>query len=402
MEGTGATTAGPLNGLRVLDGSQMLAGPMCGMRLGDLGADVLKVEPPGQGEWARTHGFANAQLDGESTAFLALNRNKRSVTINLKHPDGLEAFYGLVKDSDVFLQNYRVGTADRIGVGYEQLREINPRIVYCSISGYGEDGPYRLRPGQDLVVQGYSGSMWSVGSAEDPPLPGALWAIDTMTGYQATIGILAALRARESTGKGQKVEVSMLSVVMDCQIQELTTHLNLGILPTRTEGRFAHAWVTAPYGAYRTKDGYITLAQAPLHILGEALDNDRLREMTAWSDGMDHRDEVYRIVTEIMPQRPTAEWLEILDRYKLWAGPVYTYADLVQDPHVTETGMVTSVNHPTIGPLRMPNVPLKLSDTPAEIRLPPPGLGEQTDSVLKEILGYDNQRLQQLHAAGAI
>jgi crotonobetainyl-CoA:carnitine CoA-transferase CaiB-like acyl-CoA transferase len=380
----------------------MLAGPMCGMRLGDLGADVLKVEPPGQGEWARTHGFANAQLDGETTAFLALNRNKRSVTINLKHPEGLEAFYGLVRESDVFLQNYRVGTADRIGVGYEQLREINPRIVYCSISGYGEDGPYRLRPGQDLVVQGYSGSMWSVGSAEDPPLPGALWAIDTMTGYQATIGILAALRARESTGRGQKVEVSMLSVVMDCQIQELTTHLNLGIVPTRTSGRFAHAWVTAPYGAYRTKDGYITLAQAPLHILGEALDNDRLREMTSWSDGMDHRDEVYRIVTEIMPQRTTAEWLEILDRYKLWAGPVYTYADLVQDPHVQETGMVTSVNHPTIGPLRMPNVPLKMSDTPAEIRLPPPGLGEQTDSVLQEILGYDNQRLQQLHAAGAI
>jgi crotonobetainyl-CoA:carnitine CoA-transferase CaiB-like acyl-CoA transferase len=380
----------------------MLAGPMCGMRLGDLGADVLKVEPPGQGEWARTHGFANAQLDGETTAFLALNRNKRSVTINLKHPEGLEAFYGLVRESDVFLQNYRVGTADRIGVGYEQLREINPRIVYCSISGYGEDGPYRLRPGQDLVVQGYSGSMWSVGSAEDPPLPGALWAIDTMTGYQATIGILAALRARESTGRGQKVEVSMLSVVMDCQIQELTTHLNLGIVPTRTRGRFAHAWVTAPYGAYRTKDGYITLAQAPLHILGEALDNDRLREMTSWSDGMDHRDEVYRIVTEIMPQRTTAEWLEILDRYKLWAGPVYTYADLVQDPHVTETGMVTSVTHPTIGPLRMPNVPLKMSDTPAEIRLPPPGLGEQTDSVLQEILGYDNQRLQQLHAAGAI
>ena len=395
-------TAGPLNGLRVLDGSQMLAGPMCGMRLGDLGADVLKVEPPGQGEWARTHGFANAEVDGETTAFLALNRNKRSVTINLKHPDGLEAFYGLVKESDVFLQNYRVGTADRIGVGYEQLREINPRIVYCSISGYGEDGPYRQRPGQDLVVQGYSGSMWSVGSSEDPPLPGALWAIDTMTGYQATIGILAALRARESTGKGQKVDVSMLAVVMDCQIQELTTHLNLGILPTRTEGRFAHAWVTAPYGAYRTKDGYITLAQAPLHILGEALDNDRLREMTAWSDGMDHRDEVYQIVSEIMPRRTTAEWLEILDRYKLWAGPVYTYADLASDPHVNETGMLTSVNHPTIGALRMPSVPLRLSDTPAEIRLPPPLLGEQTDSVLQEILGYDNERLQQLRAAGAI
>lgn len=393
---------GALSGLRILDASQMLAGPLCGMRLGDLGADVLKIEPPGTGEWTRSHGFANAEIQGETTAFLGLNRNKRSVTVNLKHPEGREVFYGLARESDVFIQNFRVGTADRLGVGYEQLREINPRLVYCSISGYGEEGPYVGRPGQDLVVQGYSGSMWSVGSKHDPPLPGALWAIDSMTAYQAAVGILAALWARQRTGEGQKVEVNMLAVTMDSQAQELTTYLNLGIVPERTEKPFAHAWVTAPYGAYRTADSWIVMGQAPLHVLGEALDNDRLRDMTSWSDGIDHRDEIYDIVSSILPQRSTAEWLDIFDEHKLWSGPVYDYADLAEDPQVKATNMIASVEHPTIGTLRMPNVPLRLSETPAEIQLPPPLLGEQTDEALRDLLHCDDERLQDLHAAGAI
>ncbi len=393
---------GPLAGIRVLDGSQMLAGPICGMRLGDLGADVLKIEPPGTGEWVRSHGFANADIKGETTALLGLNRNKRSVTINLKHPDGLATFYELVKKSDVFLQNYRVGTAERIGVGYNKLSEINPRLVYGSISGFGEEGPLRDRPGQDLIVQAMSGSMFSVGSQNDPPIPGALWAADAMTGYQAAIGILAALIARSTTGKGQKVSVNMLSVVMDCQSQELATYLNLGMMPQRSDAPFAHAWVTAPYGVYRTADAWIVLSQNPLDVLGEALDDDRLRKMTAWSDGIDHRDEIYHIVKEIMPLKTTAEWIKILDGYKLWSGPVYTYKDLENDSHVQATNMVASIEHPTIGELRLPNVPIQMTGTPTAIRMPPPLLGEHTNAVLKEILGYDDDRLSALHSAGAI
>lgn len=379
-----------------------MAGPLCAMRLGDLGAEILKIEPPGHGEWTRTHGFANAAIAGQTTAFLGLNRNKRSVTINLKAPGGIETMSALVRASDVFIQNYRVGTAERLGIGYAQLCEINPRLVYCSISGYGEDGPYRLRPGQDLVIQGYSGSMWSVGSRQRPPSPGALYAADALAAYQAAIGILAALWARERTGRGQKIAVSLLAAAMDCQIQEITTHLNLAILPERTEEPLAHAWINAPYGVYQTSDGYITLAMAPLHILGEALDNERLRQMTSWSDGVTYRDEVYRLVSAILPTRTTKEWLEILDRHNVWAGPVYTYADLVNDPHVIATAMITSVEHPTIGKMRLPNVPLDLSETPAEVRLPPPLLGEHTDPVLREILGYSDARIEELHAAGAI
>lgn len=393
--------SGPLEGLRVLDCSQMLAGPLCGMRLGDLGADVLKIEPPGAGEWTRTHGFANAEVGGHTTAFLGLNRNKRSVALDLKNDRAREVFYDLVAASDVFIQNWRVGTAERLGVGFDRLAEVNPRLVYCSISGYGEEGPYAARPGQDLIVQGYSGSMFSVGSASDPPLPGALWAADAMTAYHAGLAILAAVIARGRTGRGQKVELNMLAIVMDAQSQELVTHLNLGIVPERPAVSSAHAWVTAPYGVYRTADGFITLAQSPLHVLGEAVDSDELRAMTDWSDGVDRREDVVRILTEIMPHKATEEWLRILDEHRLWAGPVYTYADLADDPHVVATGMVTEVEHPEIGRLRMPDVPVSFSETDASVRSAPPLLGEHTHAVLAEVLGLTDETLRELSASGA-
>jgi crotonobetainyl-CoA:carnitine CoA-transferase CaiB-like acyl-CoA transferase len=380
----------------------MMAGPLCGMRLGDLGAEVIKVEPPGKGEWVRTHGFANAEINGETTALLGLNRNKKSVTINLKSPQGLELFYELVRQSDIVIQNFRVGTADRIGIGYEKLSRLNPRLIYCSISGYGEEGPYKGRPGQDLVIQAYSGSMFSVGSKNDPPIPGPMFVADAAAAYQATIGAIAALYARERTGKGQKIEVNLLASVMDVQIQEITTHLNLGILPTRTEEPLAHAWNHAPYGVYPTADGWITIAMSPLNVLGDALDNDRLRQMTNWSDGVTYRDEIYRIVRSILPEKPSSAWLRIFDDHGLWSGEVYSYRDLVQDHHVLETNMIVETEHPKAGTLRMPNVPLRMSDTPTAVRSAPPLLGEHTDGVLRDLLGYDQMRIDSLRECGAV
>ena len=317
-------------------------------------------------------------------------------------PDGQAAFHDLVRTADVYIQNFRVGTADRIRAGYEKLSEINPNLIYCAISGYGETGPYAKRPGQDLVIQGYSGSLFSVGSSDDQPTPGPLWAADTMSGYQAGMGILAALIARGQLGRGQKVEVSMLGVVMDCQTQELTTHLNLGLMPERTKAPSAHAWVTAPYGVYKTTDGWLTIGQVALDKLGEALADDRLREMTAWDDGVIHRDEIYEIVGRIMPSRSTADWQAIFDGLGLWCGPVYDYAALVSDPHVQETGMLTSVEHPTHGELKLVAPPLRLSETPPTVRTPPPLLGEHTDAVLAEELGYSQERIDALREAGAI
>lgn len=393
---------GALDGLRVLDATQMLAGPLAATRLGDLGADVIKIEPPVIGEFNRTHGFEGVRVQGEMTTFLAVNRNKRSLAIDLKNPESLQVVEDLVRTSDVFLQNFRHGTAERLGVGYERLRELNPRLIYCSISGYGSTGPYRDRPGQDLVVQGYSGSMFSVGSKDDAPEPGALWAADAMTGYQAVIGILAALRARDATGEGQHVEIDMLSVVLDSQLQEIVTYLNSGRQPTRSAERSAHASIPAPYGVYRTKDGWLTLAMTPLSTLGEVLDDDWLRGFTDYDDGHTYRDEVYAHIRDKFLGRTTAEWIAACDRVNVWAGPVYDYAGVANDPHVLATGMFVEQPYGDEGAtVRTLRPPIRMSSTPTAIRRGAPQLGADTATILAE-LGYDDERLTALVDSGAV
>lgn len=395
-----ATAPGALSGVRVLDATQMLAGPLAATRLGDLGADVIKLEPPTKGEFNRTHGFENITLDGEMTTFLAVNRNKRSLAIDLKNSESVDVIHDMVRTADVFLQNFRHGTAERLGVGYEQLRAINPQLVYCSISGYGSHGPYRDRPGQDLIVQGYSGSMFSVGSSDDDPAPGALWAADAMTGYQAAIGILAALHAREASGEGQHVEVDMLSVVLDAQLQELVTYLNAGRQPTRSIEPTAHASIPAPYGVYRTKDAWLTLAMSPLPALGEMLDDDYLRSLKDYNDGVVHRDEVYRHLREQFLTRTTQEWISASDLHGVWAGPVYDYAALAADPHVAAAGMF--VDQPHAGrTIRTARPPIQMSGTPTAIFRGAPELGADTVELLTT-LGYSRERIAALVASGAV
>jgi crotonobetainyl-CoA:carnitine CoA-transferase CaiB-like acyl-CoA transferase len=399
---TDSPQAGALSGLRVLDATQMLAGPLCSMRLGDLGADVIKIEPPTGGEFNRTHGFEDVRVGGDMSTFLAVNRNKRSVTVNLKSAEGLATFLDLVRNADVIVQNFRHGTADRLGIGYEQLRAVNPRLVYCTISGYGSEGPYRDRPGQDLVLQGYSGSMFSVGKVGDAPSPGALWAADVMTGYQAAIGILAAIQARARTGEGQHVEVDMFSVVLDAQLQELVTYLNAGRQPTRMDEATAHASIPAPYGVYETADGWLTLAMSPLPALGAVLDDPWLKGLSHYNDGHVHRDEVYRRIRTAFRGRTTAEWLALCDAHGVWAGPVHDYPALVEDPHVQATGMITTQPHDVLGEVRTTRVPLRLSGTPTAITRGAPALGAHTAEVLTDVLGYDAARIGDLVASGAV
>jgi crotonobetainyl-CoA:carnitine CoA-transferase CaiB-like acyl-CoA transferase len=396
------TVSGALTGIVVLDATQMLAGPLAGMRLGDLGADVIKLEAPGNGEFNRTHGFEETRVDGFMTTFLALNRNKRSVAIDLKTAQGRQVVLELAQKSDVFIQNFRAGTAERLGIGWQDLRECNPSLVYCQISGYGPEGPYRDRPGQDLVIQGYSGSMWSVGKRGDPPLPSALWGADVMTGYQAVIGILAALHGRKLTGEGQKVEVDMLSVVLDCQLQEIVTYLNSGRMPTRGEETTAHASIGAPYGIYQTKDGWVTLAMCYLPNLGNALDDDWLRSLTDPSDPSAHRDEIYAHIRDRFTGRTTAEWLKVFDACGLWGGSVYNYSDLESDPHVNDTGMIIDQQEITGHQVRTIRPPIRMSGTAPSIRRGAPRLGEHTHEVLAELLNYDQNRLARLTEAGAI
>ena len=391
--------AGLLDGLRVIDASQMLAGPICAMRLADLGADVIKVEPPGTGEFTRDHGFAGAMLADRTTTFLGCNRGKRSLTLNLKDADGLEAFKGVVRWADVIIVNYRVGTAERLGIGYEQLKAINPALVYTQISGYGEEGPYRDRPGQDLIAQGYSGSMFSVGARDDAPQPGALWAADVMTGYQAVIGTLAAIQERHRTGVGRKVSVNLLASLMDCQVQELVTYLNCGIKPERGEVPSAHASIPGPYGVFRTKDSWVTLAMAPLDRLAVALDEPRLAAIPADQRSQD-KDEVQRIVAEHFIKETTEHWLTTLIPQGFWLGPVNSYEDLADDPHVNETGMITSVRHPHVGEVLMPAPPIRIDGEVLPIRRHPPELSEHTDEILRDILGYSDDVIASMREAG--
>lgn len=391
---------GALDGLRVLDATQMLAGPLAATRLGDLGADVIKIEPPGTGEFNRTHGFGDARHAGEMTTFLAVNRNKRSLAVDLKSAQGRTVVESLVAGADVFLQNFRHGTAERLGIGYDDLRAINPGIVYCSISGYGTTGPYRSRPGQDLIVQGYSGSMFSVGQDGDAPVPGALWAADVMTGYQAVIGILAALRSRESTGRGQHVEIDMFSVVLDSQLQEIVTYLNTGEAPRRTATPSAHASIPAPYGVYRTKDSWLTLAMSPLPALGAMLDSAWLTSLSHYTDGMTRRDEVYTHIKDRFLDRTTQEWIDLADAHGVWAGPVHDYESLARDPHVVSTGMF--VDQPQRGGETVTlRPPLSLSDTPPSIRRGAPALGEHSEELLRE-LGLTATDIARLVAAGVV
>ena len=396
------TSQGALDGLRVIDATQMLAGPIAGTRLGDLGADVIKVEPPVNGEFNRTRGFEDRQSNGEMTTFLAVNRNKRSVSIDLKNPEGKEVIYELVKKSDVFLQNFRHGTAERLGIGYEDLKKINPQIVYCSISGYGSYGPYRDRPGQDLVVQGYSGSMFSVGAIGDDPTPSALWGADVMTGYQAVIGILAAIESRHHTGMGQHVEIDMLSVVMDCQLQEIVTYLNTDRMPTRMQERSAHASIPSPYGVYKTKDAWLTLAMVPLPILGEMIGDDWLKTLTDYHDGHKYRDEIYKKIRHRFIDKTTAEWIELGDKVGAWCGPVHDYEGLITDPHIVETNYIWEQPQMRGGSAKTVRPPLRLSRTPPTIRRGAPALGEHTKEILIDLLGMPAQKVEDLIKSGAV
>lgn len=399
---TGDPSGGALEGIRVIDATQMLAGPLAATRLGDLGADVIKMEPPGRGEYNRTHGFDDIRFGGEMTTFLAVNRNKRSLTVDLKNPAAGRVIRDVVASADVFIENFRQGTAERLGIGYEQLRQINPRLVYCAISGYGPTGPYRDRPGQDLVIQGYSGSMLSVGAASDDPIPGALWAADVMTGYQAVIGILAALRARERIHVGQRIDVDMFSVALDAQLQELVTYLNSGRMPTRSAESSAHALIPAPYGVYRTSDGWVTIAMSPLSALGEVLDDDWLRSLTDYNDGHRYRDTVYAHIRHAFESDTTAHWLERFDTANVWGGPVLEYPDLVADPHVQATHMfVSQPQGPDGAPARTVRPPLTMSKTPPTIRRGAPRLGADTSSLLKE-LGWTDAEIAAAAASGAI
>jgi crotonobetainyl-CoA:carnitine CoA-transferase CaiB-like acyl-CoA transferase len=391
---------GILNGVRVLDCSIAMAGPFAAQRLGDLGADVIKVEPV-TGEWQRHVSAGGASGNKVNVSFLSLNRNKRSLAVDLKSADGKQVLLDLVKTADVFLQNYRPGVAKRLGVDYETLSKINPRLVYVSMSGYGEDGPYIDRPGQDLVLQGMSGAMLSAGRAGEAPTAAGQYLVDAVTAYTAFEGALAALFHRERTGEGQLVQVNMLDAITTIQMQELSVY-TIGNKPQqRSAEPHAHVYIRAPYGAFATSDGYIIVAFPKLKTLGEVIGEESFLTMMDEVDTWEKRDEIFAKTREKLKTRTSAEWLELMRAADIWCGPVYGYADLVEDAQIKHNGTFVEYDHPTEGRVKTPGFPIKFSRTPSVIERGAPLVGEHTREVLKDI-GYDDARIGALEQAGAV
>jgi crotonobetainyl-CoA:carnitine CoA-transferase CaiB-like acyl-CoA transferase len=394
------TGQGVLSGYRVLDCSIAMAGPFAAQRLGDLGADVIKVEPVA-GEWQRHAAAGGAGGHRINVSFLSLNRNKRSLAVDLKSAAGKELLTRLVAGADVFLQNYRPGVAARLGVDYETLRAVNPALVYVSISGYGEDGPYAQRPGQDLLLQAMSGAMLSSGRAGEPPRAAGQYLVDAVTASTAFEGVLAALLHRERTGEGQLVTVNMLDAITTLQMQELSVHTVGGLPQQRSAEPHAHVYIRAPYGAFATSDGYLVLAFPPLKTLGELLGEDSFLDMVDEEHGWTHRDEIFSRTAAHLAGEPTAHWLEVFAAAGIWAGPVYGYADLLTDPQVRHNGTFVTYDHPTEGTVTTPGFPYRFSATPPRIDRGAPLTGEHSREVLREI-GLSDAEVDALLGDGTV
>lgn len=395
-----AAKAGVLSGYRVLDCSIAMAGPFAAQRLGDLGADVVKIEPV-TGEWQRHVSAGGAKGNKINVSFLSLNRNKRSLAVDLKSDDGKKVLLELVKNADVFLQNYRPGVAKRLGVDYETLSQINPKLVYVSMSGYGETGPYVNYPGQDLILQGMSGAMLSSGSADRPPTAAGQFLVDAVTASTAFEGVLAALLHRERTGEGQLVQVNMLDAITTLQMQELSVYTVAGKPQTRSHEAHAHSYIRAPYGSFATKDGYIIVAFPKLKNFGEVIGEPSFLDMNDEVDSWTRRDEIFAKTAKKLKDKTSDEWLDLFRNADVWAGPVYGYEDLINDPQIVHNGTFIEYDHPTEGHVKVPGFPYKFSKTPPSVRRGAPLAGEHTFEVLREA-GFANDEIRGLVERGAL
>lgn len=402
MSDTTATNL-PLKGYRILDLSRILAGPYCTMILGDQGAEVIKVERPGIGDDTRTWGppFAG----GESAYYLCCNRNKKSIVIDLKKHEGLDVVRELAGVSDVFVENFTPGLTKRFGLDYKTLHKLNPRLVYTSITAYGQDGPYCDRPGYDMVLSAVGGLMWITGEREGNPCKVGVAITDVLTGVYASGAITSALLWRERSGRGQYLDISLLDVQVSGLANIASNYL--------VAGREAMRWGTAhesiiPYQVFHTKDRPIAIAVANqklwvnfCKLIGKEdwLDDPRFESNPM---RVENREVLLPLVDELFAQKTCDEWMELLVGAAIPCGPVNNMQHLFADPQVRHRDMIAEVPHPTIGTLRLTGIPIKFSETPGTIRLHPPLLGEHTDEVLADTLGYSADQIEVLKAQGAI
>jgi len=389
-----------LDGVRVLDATQVMAGPFCTMLLGDLGADVVKVEPP-EGDTTRTMAGSRGT---ESPGFWSINRNKRGIVLNLKDARGQEIFRALAARADILVENYRPGAMAALGLGYADLRALNPALVYASISGFGATGPYATRGGFDLVAQGMSGIMSVTGEAGQAPVKCGVPLTDLGAGLLALQAVLAAYVHRLRTGEGQHVDTSLLEAGIALSVWESAQYFSGGGVPEPMGS--AHR-MFAPYQAIRCADGHINLGAANARTwerLARALGRADLLERPEYraaEDRVRNRRRLAEEIEAVTATRPRAHWLKLLDEEGIPCGPILDYAEVFADPQVRERGMVQEMDHPEGGRIRVVGPAVKLSETPARLRRPSPRLAEHTAEVLRE-LGYADAEVQALAAAGVV
>jgi formyl-CoA transferase len=392
----------PLQGVRVLDVSQVMAGPFCSMLLGDMGADVIKIEPPDGGDQTRrAMGF---KLKGnDSLGFFNLNRNKRSLVLNLKGKAAREVFYRLVETADILIENYRPGVTKRLGIDYATLSAINPRLIYASISGFGQTGPWSQRPGFDLIAQAMAGVMSITGQPDGPPTKSGVPVSDIGCALFAVYGILSAYIGRMNTGRGQYVDASLFEAAIAFSIWDISEYWGTGRVPTPlgTANRFS-----APYQAVKAKDAFFVMGANSNRLwqsLCEVLERPDLLADTRFStiaSRLLHRLVLIEELEKSFAARNAADWIDILLAAGIPAGPILNYAQALASDHAIAREAVMEIDHPVEGKVKSIGFPVKLSETKQRVRLPPPLLGEHTDQILAE-LGVDEKTREQLRAEGA-
>ncbi len=374
-----------LEDILVLDLSQFLSGPCASLRLSDMGARVIKIERPLTGDICRSLYVSDVRIEGgESTIFHAINRNKESFVADIKDVAQREQLLSLIRKADVLIHNFRPGVMDRVGLGYEAARQINPQLVYAEINGYGEAGEWKYLPGQDLLLQAVSGITYLSGNCADPPTPMGVAVGDILAGTHLVQGILAALFSRMASGEGALVQVSMLESLIDFQFEVLTCFFNDGNrLPRRSGVNSGHAYIAAPYGIYRTADGYLALAMGSVPLLGELLGCSALRKYTQPSDWFDKRDEIKRIIQAQLLEKPTGEWLKILEPADIWCAEVMDYDRLTASEGYAVLDMEQSVVADG-KEVRTTRCPVRVDGQPLRSPRGAPGLGAHTEAIKKE------------------
>jgi len=400
MDGVGKkkpAAPAPLKGIRVIDLTRIVAGPYCAMALGDLGAEVIKIEHPNMGD--ETRAWGPPWVKEMSAYFISINRNKKSLTLNLKTPKGIEIFKDLVKKADVVLENFRPGTMDELGIGYEVLKAINPRLIYCDMTGYGTDGPYRDKPGVDVIVSAIGGLMSITGPPEGPPVKVGVPLTDILTGLYSLAAINSALFLRERTGMGQRISINLLAMQLATLINIASNYLIGGLIPRRWGS--AHPNIV-PYEAHRAKDDYLIFGvvnermwKSFCTLLGiEELKEDR--RFVNNTERMKNREALTKIIDQKLAEKTVDEWIPLFDEAGIPCGPINTFDRVFSDPQVQHLGLVQEVGHSLYGRVKVIGPPVTFSASEIRIQSAPPVLGEHNREILTGLLGYSDEQVNSL------